>query len=89
MSFAMTQGWRSRLLRPRPVREDVYIQGLAQDELCTISEALDRGLKPAGFSVGRTAVILRFALNESRKPTQEERAKKSPLNGTAGTQPSH
>jgi hypothetical protein len=28
MSFAMTQEWRSRLLRPRLVREDVFIQGL-------------------------------------------------------------
>ncbi|MGB8495443.1 MAG: hypothetical protein WCE53_13670 [Candidatus Acidiferrum sp.] len=51
---------------------EVFLQSPTPDEVRTISEALDRGLKPAGFSVGGTAVILRFALNESRTPLQEE-----------------
>jgi hypothetical protein len=40
MSFYMTQEWRSRLLRPRLVREDVFIQGLTQNEVEMIHEAL-------------------------------------------------
>jgi hypothetical protein len=50
MSFAMTQEWKSKLLRPRLVREDVYIQGLEPDEVEMIREASERGLKPGGFS---------------------------------------
>jgi hypothetical protein len=49
MSFAMTQEWKCPLLRPRLVRSDVYIQGLTQDELQMIHEALGKGLTPSGF----------------------------------------
>ena len=72
MSFAMTQEWRSRLLRPRLVREDVFIQGLTQDEVEMIREALGKGLTPNGFEVVKDTLILRFDRNESRKPLQEE-----------------
>lgn len=72
MSFAMTQEWKSPLLRPRLVKESVYIQGLTPDELQMIHEALERGLKPSGFSVGGNTLVLRFDRNESRKPSQEE-----------------
>jgi len=72
MSFAMTQEWRSRLLRPRLVRSDVYIQGLEPDEVEMIREALGKGLTPSGFSVEGNTLILRFDLNESREPSQEE-----------------
>jgi hypothetical protein len=71
MSLAMTQEWRSRLLRPRLVREDVFIQGLTQDEVETIREALSEGLTPNGFEVVEHTLILRFDRNESRKPLQE------------------
>jgi hypothetical protein len=60
MSFAMTQKWESRLLRPRLVREDIFIQGLEPDEVEMIREASERGLKPGGFSVEGTTLILRF-----------------------------
>ena len=72
MSFAMTQEWRSRLLHPRLVREDVFVQGLTQDEVEMIREALGKGLTPNGFDVAGNAVILRFDRNESRKPLQDE-----------------
>lgn len=72
MSFAMTQEWRSRLLRPRLVRSDVYIQGLTPDEVAMIREASERGLKPGGFSVEGNTLILRFDRNESRQPSEEE-----------------
>jgi hypothetical protein len=72
MSFAMTQEWRSRLLRPRLVRSDVYIQGLTQDEVEMLRQALERGLKPSGFDVAGDIAILRLERNESRKPLQEE-----------------
>jgi hypothetical protein len=72
MSFAMTQEWKSRLLRPRLVREDVYIQRLEPDEVEMIREALGKGLTPSGFSVAGDTLILRFDRNESRKPSREE-----------------
>jgi hypothetical protein len=72
MSFAMTQEWKSKLLRPRLVREDVYIQGLEPDEVEMIREALGKGLTPNGFEVVEDTLILRFDRNESRKPSQEE-----------------
>ena len=72
MSFAMTQEWRSKLLRPRLVREDVFVQGLTPDELGMIREASERGLKPSGFDVAGDIAILRLERNESRKPLQEE-----------------
>jgi hypothetical protein len=72
MSFAVTQEWRSRLLRPQLVREDVFIQGLEPDEVEMIREASERGLKPGGFSVEGNTVILPFDRTESRKPSQEE-----------------
>ena len=72
MSFAMTQEWKSKLLRPRLVREDVYIQGLEPDEVEMIREALGKGLTPSGFEVVEDILILRFDRNESRKPSQEE-----------------
>jgi hypothetical protein len=46
VSFAMTQEWKSRLLRPRLVRSDIFIQGLEPDELEMIREASERGLTP-------------------------------------------
>ncbi len=51
MSFAMTQEWRNRLLRPRLVREEVFIQRLARDEVEMIRQALEKGLAPNGFEV--------------------------------------
>jgi hypothetical protein len=50
----------------------VYIQGLTQDEVAMIREALGKGLTPNGFEVVKDTLILRFDLNESRKPLQEE-----------------
>ena len=70
-SFLTESEWRSGLLRPQLVREDVFIQGLTQDEVDMIREASERGLKPSGFSVEGNTVILRFDRNESRKPLQE------------------
>jgi hypothetical protein len=72
MSFAMTQEWKSKLLRPRLVREDVYIQGLEPDEVEMIREASERGLMPGGFSVEGNTLVLRFDRDESRKRSQEE-----------------
>ena len=72
MSFAMTQEWRSRLLRPRLVRSDVFIQGLTQDEVEMIREALGKGLTPNGFEVAGNTLILRLERSESRKPMEEE-----------------
>jgi hypothetical protein len=60
MSFAMTQEWQSPLLRPRLVREDIFIQGLEPDEVEMIREALGKGLTPSGFSVAGDTLILRF-----------------------------
>jgi hypothetical protein len=61
MSFAMTQEWRSRLLRkPELVRTDIFIQGLEPDEVEMIREASERGLKPGGFSVEGNTLVLRF-----------------------------
>lgn len=72
MSFAMTQEWRSRLLRPRLVRSEVYIRGLTQDEVEMIREVLEQGLTPSGFEVVEDTLVLRFDRNESRMPLQEE-----------------
>jgi len=72
MSFAMTQEWRSSLLRPRLVRSDIFVHELTPDEVEMIREALERGLKPSGFEVVENTLILRFDRNESRKPLQEE-----------------
>jgi hypothetical protein len=72
MSFAMRQEWKCPLLRPRLLRTDVYIQGLTQDELQMIREALGKGLTPNGFEIAGDNAILRFDQNESRKPLQEE-----------------
>lgn len=72
MSFAMTQEWKSLLLRPRLVREDVYIQGLTPDEVKLIRDALGKGLTPTGFKVVEDTLILRFDRIESRKPSREE-----------------
>jgi hypothetical protein len=73
VGFALTQEWTSRLLRkPRLVKEKVFLQSPTPDELGMISEALERGLKPSGFSVEGTTVILRFDRDESRKPLEEE-----------------
>jgi len=64
MSFAMAQEWRSRLLRPRLVRTDIFIQGLEPDDVEMIREASERGLKPGGFSVEGNTLILRFDRGE-------------------------
>ena len=64
MSFALTQQWKSSLLRPRLVREDVYIQRLEPDELEMILDALGKGLTPSGFKLVEGTLILRFDLNE-------------------------
>jgi len=72
MDFATVQQWRSGLPRPRLVREDIFIQGLEPDEVEMIHKALERGLKPSGFSVAGNTLVLRFDRNESRKPSQEE-----------------
>jgi hypothetical protein len=68
----VTQEWKSPLLRSRLVRSDVFIQGLTQDEVAMIREALGKGLTPSGFSVVGDTLILRFDRNESRKPAQGE-----------------
>ena len=68
MSFATVREWKSTLLRPRLVREDVYIQGLEPDEVEMIREASGKGLTPNGFEVVEDTLILRFNRNESRKP---------------------
>ena len=68
----VTQEWRSRLLSPRLVREDVYIQGLEPDEVEMIREASERRLEPGGFSVEGNTLVLRFNRDDSRKPLQEE-----------------
>jgi hypothetical protein len=60
MSFAMTQEWKNRLLRPRLVREDVFVQSLTLDELGMIREALGKGLTPTGFKLAGGTLILRF-----------------------------
>jgi hypothetical protein len=70
--FALTQEWTSRLLGPRLVREDVFIQGLTQDEVAMIREALGNGLTPNGFEVVEDTLILRFDRNELWKPLEEE-----------------
>lgn len=73
MSLAMTQEWKSKLLRrPRLVREDVFIQGLTQGEVELIREALGKGLTPTSFKIVEDTLILRFDRIESRKPLQEE-----------------
>ena len=73
MSFAMTQEWKSSLLRkPELVRTDVYIQGLEPDEVEMIREASERRLEPGGFSVEGNTLVLRFDRDESQKPLQEE-----------------
>ncbi len=68
----ITQEWKSPLLRPRLVREDIFVQGLEPDEVAMIREALGKGLKPGGFSVEGNTLVLRFDRDESRKPSQEE-----------------
>jgi hypothetical protein len=60
MSFAMTQEWKNRLLHPRLVREDVYVQSLTPDEVEMIREATERGLTPTGFKLAGGTLILRF-----------------------------
>ncbi len=70
--FALTQEWTSKLLGPRLVREDVFIQGLTQDEVEMIREALGKGLTPNGFEVVEDTLILRFDRRESRKALEEE-----------------
>jgi hypothetical protein len=72
----MSPEYDSSLLRrheeARLVRTDVYIQGLTQDEVAMIREALGKGLTPNGFEVAEDTLILRFDRDESRKPSQEE-----------------
>jgi hypothetical protein len=66
MSFGMTQEWKSSLLRkPELVRTDIFIQRLEPDEVEMIHKALERGLKPSGFSVAGNTVVLRFERDES------------------------
>ncbi len=61
MSFAMTQEWKSTLLRkPEIVRTDIFIQGLEPDEVEMIREALEEGLTPNGFEVVEDILILRL-----------------------------
>jgi hypothetical protein len=68
----LTQEWKNRLLRPRLVREDVYVQSLTPDEVEMIRDALGKGLTPSGFKLVEGTLILRFDLSESRKPSLEE-----------------
>ena len=65
MNFSMTQEWKNGLLRPRLVREDVYLQNLTPDEVEMIREASEQGLKPGVFSVEGNTVILRFDREEA------------------------
>jgi hypothetical protein len=71
MSFAMTQEWENRLLRPQLVREGVYVQSLTPDEVEMIRDALGKGLTPSGFKLVGGTLVLRFDRNESRKPSRE------------------
>jgi hypothetical protein len=48
------------------------IQGLAQDEVQMIRQALEKDQTPDRFEVVDETLILRFDRNESRKPLQEE-----------------
>jgi hypothetical protein len=68
----VTQEWKNRLLRPRLVREDVFVHELEQGTLETLREAMRRGLTPSSFDFNRVILILRLERNESRKPLQEE-----------------
>jgi hypothetical protein len=68
----LTQEWKNRLLRPRLVREDVYVQSLTPDEVEMIRDALGKGLTPSGFKLAGGTLVLRFDLSESRKPSLEE-----------------
>lgn len=72
MSFAMTQEWRSSLLRPRLVRSDIFVHELTPETLDMLRQATERGLKPSGFSVAGNTVVLRFERDESCKPLKEE-----------------
>jgi hypothetical protein len=60
-SFLAESEWKSGLLRkPELVRSDIFIQSLEPDEVEMIREALERGLKPSGFSVEGNTLVLRF-----------------------------
>ena len=72
LGFAMTEEWSNGLLRPRLVRQDVYVQGLTQDEVEMIRDALGKGLTPSGFKLAGGTLVLRFDRNESRKTSQAE-----------------
>jgi hypothetical protein len=67
MSLAMTQEWKSPLLRPLLVRSEIFVRELTPDELQMIREALGRGLTPSGFEVVEDTLILRFDRSESRR----------------------
>jgi hypothetical protein len=67
MSLAMTQEWKSPLLRPLLVRSEIFVRELTPDELRMIREALGRGLTPSGFEVVEDTLILRFDRSESRR----------------------
>jgi hypothetical protein len=72
MSFAMTQEWRSPLLRPRLVRSDIFIHELKPDTLDMLHQASEQGLTPSSFDFDGDILILRFQRDDSRKPSQEE-----------------
>jgi hypothetical protein len=67
-----TQEWQSSLLKPRLVREDVYVQSLTPDEVEMIRDALRKGLTPSGFKLAGGTLVLRFDRDESRRPSREE-----------------
>jgi hypothetical protein len=60
----LTQEWTSPLLKPRLVKESVFVQSLTPDELGMIRAALGKGLKPRSFSVEGTTLILKLDREE-------------------------
>ena len=64
MDFAMTQEWKSSLLKPRLVGQNVFIQTLTPTQLSMIHQTQERGLAPTGFTVIGDTLVLRFDLKE-------------------------
>lgn len=66
------QEWKSHLLKPRLVKESVFVQSLTRNELEMIRDAQAKGLKPGSFSLEGGTLILRFNRHDSGKPLREE-----------------
>lgn len=55
--------WKSSLLKPKPVRTDVFIR-LEPDEVEMLREASEQGLTPTTFSVAGDIAVLRLDKKE-------------------------